>query len=132
MAFQHCTRRGSGSTCRLILRWLLDWGCRRRVPPNPALNCPGRAIGWRAPKVPTTSRHVSLAIATFAAIRENSSMLMARDRAAELGRETVQILGAGRYSTATAMVVEIRAALRRSVEGTCTYPPDRPLADIRR
>ena len=59
-------------------------------------------------------------------------MLMARDRAAELGRETVQILGAGRYSTATAMVVEIRAVLRRSVEGTCTYPPDRPLADIRR
>jgi uncharacterized protein (TIGR02452 family) len=59
-------------------------------------------------------------------------MLMDRDRAAELGRETEQILRAGRYTTATGKVVEIRDLLQRAVEGTCAYPPDQPLPTIQR
>src|SRR5262245_13768552 len=57
--------------------------------------------------------------------------LMARDRAADLGRETVHILNAGSYMIG-AKVVEIRDLLRNSVGQTCAYPPDHPLPVIPR
>jgi uncharacterized protein (TIGR02452 family) len=57
--------------------------------------------------------------------------LMARDRAAEIGRETVQFLEAGAYTTG-ARVVAIRDLLRSSVDRTCAYPPDHPLPEIQR
>jgi uncharacterized protein (TIGR02452 family) len=55
-------------------------------------------------------------------------MYMDRQRAAALGRETVQILEAGRYQTETGAVVEIGELLRRAVDGTCSYPPDAQLS----
>jgi hypothetical protein len=42
-------------------------------------------------------------------------MLMNRDRAAELGRHTVRILEAGRYTTATGENVEIGDLVKNSV-----------------
>ena len=51
-------------------------------------------------------------------------MLIDRRQAAELGRETVSILEAGRYTTADGAVVEIRDLLSRAVAGTLSYPPD--------
>jgi len=57
--------------------------------------------------------------------------LMARDRAAQIGRETVQILQAGSY-TVGGEVVEIRDLLRAAVDGTREYPPDCPLPEIHR
>src|SRR5262249_20650187 len=58
--------------------------------------------------------------------------LMARDRAAKMGRETVQILEAGSYKTRAGTVVGIRDLVRRSVDQTCSYPPDHPLPEIQR
>jgi uncharacterized protein (TIGR02452 family) len=55
---------------------------------------------------------------------------MPRDRAAELGCETVQFLEAGSYSTG-ARSVDIRDLVRDAVARTCAYPPDHPLPDIR-
>jgi uncharacterized protein (TIGR02452 family) len=57
-------------------------------------------------------------------------MHMKRSRAAQLGRETVRILEAGRYETEAGTVVEIEDLLRFAVLGTCSYPPDQPLPDL--
>jgi uncharacterized protein (TIGR02452 family) len=54
-------------------------------------------------------------------------MAMSRSRAGELGRETLCILEAGRYTTATGNVVEIGDLVARAVQGTRSYPPDQPL-----
>lgn len=48
---------------------------------------------------------------------------ISRERAAELGRETVAILEAGCYVTATGVRVEIGEAVARAVAGTVAYPP---------
>jgi uncharacterized protein (TIGR02452 family) len=53
---------------------------------------------------------------------------MPRDQAAELGQETVRILEAGRYVTASGQAVDVRESLRRCVEATRAYPPDQKLA----
>jgi uncharacterized protein (TIGR02452 family) len=57
-------------------------------------------------------------------------MLMPRHQAAALGQETVRLLQAGRYQTATGQLVDIDDLLARAVAGTCSYSPDQPLADI--
>jgi uncharacterized protein (TIGR02452 family) len=54
-------------------------------------------------------------------------MNISRARAAQLGRETVAILGDGHYTTPTGVRVEIADLLREAVEGTISYPPDAPL-----
>jgi uncharacterized protein (TIGR02452 family) len=59
-------------------------------------------------------------------------MLISRERAVELGQETVAILKAGRYRTRTGRVVEIGEALERAVAGTCSYPPSLRLPDAPR
>jgi uncharacterized protein (TIGR02452 family) len=51
-------------------------------------------------------------------------MLLPRDRAAELGQETVRILEAGSYRSPAGKVVDLRDLLRRAVAGTRSYPPD--------
>jgi uncharacterized protein (TIGR02452 family) len=56
--------------------------------------------------------------------------LIARERAAELGRETVQILEAGHYHAHTGERVEIAGLVRDAVDGTRAYPPDQPIPDI--
>jgi uncharacterized protein (TIGR02452 family) len=56
---------------------------------------------------------------------------MERNRAAELGRETVQFLEAGSYRIG-AKVVDIRDLVRNAVDRTCAYPPDHPLPEIER
>jgi uncharacterized protein (TIGR02452 family) len=58
-------------------------------------------------------------------------MFIPRLRAAQFGRETVQILEAGRYQTAAGRTVECADAIRRAVEGTRSYPPGQPLPAVR-
>jgi uncharacterized protein (TIGR02452 family) len=48
---------------------------------------------------------------------------MNRSRAAELGRETVRILEAGRYTAPSGAVVDISAEMRSAAAGTVTYAP---------
>jgi len=49
---------------------------------------------------------------------------MKRATAAELGRQTVRILEAGRYTSPLGAVVEIVDLVQRAVSNTCSYPPD--------
>jgi uncharacterized protein (TIGR02452 family) len=56
--------------------------------------------------------------------------LIARERAAKLGRETVKILEAGHYRAHTGERVEIAGLVRKAVDGTRAYPPDQPIPDI--
>ncbi len=57
-------------------------------------------------------------------------MLMNRSTAGTLGRETVRILEAGRYTNLAGEMVEIADAVARSVAGTCSYPPDASLPGV--
>jgi uncharacterized protein (TIGR02452 family) len=57
-------------------------------------------------------------------------MLMDRNLAADLGRETVRILEAGRYQSPAGKTVPIGDLLRRAVQGTRSYPPDQALPEV--
>jgi len=57
-------------------------------------------------------------------------MLISRELAAELGRETVRILQEGGYDSPEGSWVPIRALVRRAVEGTRSYPPDYALPAV--
>jgi uncharacterized protein (TIGR02452 family) len=48
-----------------------------------------------------------------------------RNRAAELGRETVEILRQGTYTAPSGRTVDLRDAIARARTGTQTYPPER-------
>ncbi len=50
-------------------------------------------------------------------------MPMRRTTAARLGRETVPILEAGRYTNPAGETVEIADLVERATTGTCSYPP---------
>jgi uncharacterized protein (TIGR02452 family) len=52
-------------------------------------------------------------------------MLMDRGRAAQLGRETVEILRAGHYTARSGRTVDLTGALARCKDGTIEYPPER-------
>jgi uncharacterized protein (TIGR02452 family) len=54
-----------------------------------------------------------------------------RDRAAALGRETMEILERGWYTSPAGQRVEIAGLVRRAVEGTISYPPGSPLPEPR-
>jgi uncharacterized protein (TIGR02452 family) len=54
---------------------------------------------------------------------------LSRGRAAELGRETLRILDAGRYKAGSGATVEIGGAVRRAVAGTASYPPQCPVPE---
>lgn len=51
--------------------------------------------------------------------------LIDRDQAARLGRETVSILRAGAYTTASGRTIELRDALEAASAATIEYPPER-------
>lgn len=51
-------------------------------------------------------------------------MQIDRDRAAQLGRDTVRILHEGSYQTANGATVDIREALSKAVGATISYPPE--------
>jgi uncharacterized protein (TIGR02452 family) len=57
-------------------------------------------------------------------------MNMNRSSAAQLGREIVRILEAGRYTNPAGEVVEIGDLLKRSVEGVRSVPPDHELPAV--
>ncbi len=57
-------------------------------------------------------------------------MNMNRSSAAQLGREIVRILEAGRYTNPAGEVVEIGALLKRSVEAVRSFPPDHDLPAV--
>jgi uncharacterized protein (TIGR02452 family) len=56
--------------------------------------------------------------------------LMKRTTAAELGRDTVRILHAGRYTNPAGEIVEIADLVERSVSRTCSYPPSTSLPRV--
>ncbi len=51
--------------------------------------------------------------------------LMPGERAATLGRETVELLRAGGYTAPSGRLVDLRASLEASARGTVEYPPER-------
>jgi hypothetical protein len=53
----------------------------------------------------------------------STTIQISRERAAALGHETVAILEAGSYGTATGVRVDIGAAVARAAEATVTYRP---------
>jgi uncharacterized protein (TIGR02452 family) len=57
-------------------------------------------------------------------------MSISRDRAAQLGSETVRILEARRYLTSAGTTVPIGDLLERAIGGTRSYPPDQVLAEV--
>jgi len=57
-------------------------------------------------------------------VKSDSKMLMPREQAVALGRDTVKILDAGRYRAPSGQWVDLSASLARAVEGTVSYPPD--------
>ncbi|MBN1429806.1 MAG: TIGR02452 family protein [Anaerolineae bacterium] len=57
-------------------------------------------------------------------------MQIDRVRAAQIGRETVNILQAGRYKTASGATVDIRDALKKAIHGTVSYSPKSPLPAV--
>jgi uncharacterized protein (TIGR02452 family) len=56
--------------------------------------------------------------------------MMNRSTAAQLGRDTVHILEARRYTNPAGQVVDIGDLLRRSVEGVRSFPPDHVLPAV--
>jgi uncharacterized protein (TIGR02452 family) len=56
---------------------------------------------------------------------------MKRANAAHCGQETLRILQAGHYQTPAGETADIRDVLKRAVAGTCSYPPEFALADLR-
>lgn len=57
-------------------------------------------------------------------------MSISRERAAELGQETVRILRDGEYRSEAGAIVDLRGLLERAVAGTRSYPPDAPLPPV--
>ena len=49
---------------------------------------------------------------------------ISREKAAELGRETIAILKAGGYRAASGAWIDISGPLAKAVRGTASYPPD--------
>ncbi|HEX9146550.1 MAG TPA: TIGR02452 family protein [Candidatus Binatia bacterium] len=60
---------------------------------------------------------------------EPSKTFIPRHVAVQFGSEAVHIIESGQYSTPSGRKVNIADLLKRSVEGTQSYPPDSPLAD---
>ncbi len=59
----------------------------------------------------------------------NAVRQIPRDLAAHYGLEAVRICEAGQYTSASGRVVNIAEALKRAMDGTRSYPPDRPLVE---
>ena len=57
-------------------------------------------------------------------------MYPSRSKAAQIARETVDILHAGEYVAPAGHVVELRHALAAAIDGTVGYPPDAPLPKV--
>lgn len=57
---------------------------------------------------------------------------ISRDRAADLGQQTVAILNAKSYRTARGTLVDISMQIEKSVTETVSYPPDKPLPTVER
>ena len=52
---------------------------------------------------------------------------ISRELAAEYGRrQAVQIIESGEYMTSSGRVVRIAEMVKRSAEGSCSYPPGQP------
>lgn len=59
------------------------------------------------------------------------AVYMSRERAAERARETVQILEAGSYTAPSGKIVEIGESVRRAVEATEAFPPEKAVPSKR-
>ncbi len=55
-------------------------------------------------------------------------MYMNRERAAELGQETVRIIEAGSYTAPLGRRIDLRDALQFAKNRTCNYPPEHALS----
>jgi uncharacterized protein (TIGR02452 family) len=54
-------------------------------------------------------------------------MYPSKSKAAEIARDTVEIVSAGRYTNARGEKVSVRHAVEAAADGTVSYPPDAPL-----
>jgi uncharacterized protein (TIGR02452 family) len=54
---------------------------------------------------------------------------ISRELAAEYGRQAVRITESGEYRTSSDGVVNVSRSVRRSIDGTVSYPPDQPFAE---
>jgi uncharacterized protein (TIGR02452 family) len=57
---------------------------------------------------------------------------ISRELAAEYGRQAVQITESGEYRTSSGRVVKIAEMVRRSIDGTVSYPPGQPFQESKR
>ena len=57
---------------------------------------------------------------------------ISRELAAEYGRQAVQITESGEYRTSSGRVVRIAEMVRRSIDGTVSYPPGQPFQESAR
>ncbi len=61
--------------------------------------------------------------------RRNAVRQIPRDLAAHYGLEAVDICERGEYTSTSGRVVNIAEALKRAIDGTCSYPPDQSLPE---
>lgn len=69
-------------------------------------------------------------VQTEARMRMEARMLMDRDRARELGFQTLQYLTEGHYPAPTGVQVDISEAVGRAVKATVSYPPEASLGEV--
>lgn len=53
-----------------------------------------------------------------------------KNRAAEIARDTIEIVAAGRYTNASGQKVLVRHLVETAMDGTVSYPPDAPLPNV--
>jgi uncharacterized protein (TIGR02452 family) len=62
----------------------------------------------------------------------NFETKITRELAAEYGRKAIQIIESGEYRTSSGRIVRVAERVRRSIDGTCSYPPDQPFQESAR
>jgi uncharacterized protein (TIGR02452 family) len=53
-----------------------------------------------------------------------------KSRAAEIARDTIEIVAAGRYTNTSGQKVSVRQLVEAAMDGTVSYPPDEPLPNV--
>ncbi|MBN9119939.1 MAG: TIGR02452 family protein [Planctomycetes bacterium] len=53
-----------------------------------------------------------------------------KSRAAEIARDTIEVVTAGRYTNRNGQKVAVRALVEAAMDGTVSYPPDAALPDV--
>ena len=62
----------------------------------------------------------------------SSKTKISRELAAEYGRQAVRITRSGQYPAPSGRIVDVSRSVKRSIEGTVSYPPDQPFQESAR